>query len=43
MVEKNIISNQQIIATIIIIIFASTLFIFESVFSQLPDNNNAYA
>ena len=42
MVEKNI-SNKEMIATIIL--FASTFFIFESLFSQLPDNNrnNAFA
>jgi glucose/arabinose dehydrogenase len=47
MVEKSIVSTQQIIATkiiiTIIIIFASTVFIFESLFSQFSDNNNAYA
>src|SRR5919112_1835238 len=47
MVEKSIISNQQIrttkIITIIIIIFASTVFIFESLFSQFSDNNDVYA
>ncbi len=43
MVEKSI-SNKEIIATIIL--FASTLFIFQSLISQLLDNNinnNAYA
>ena len=42
MVEKSILSNQQIITTIIIL-FALTLFIFESCFSQLSEYNNAYA
>jgi hypothetical protein len=42
MLEKNI-SNKEMIATIIL--FASIFFIFESLFSQLPDNNrnNAFA
>ena len=42
MVEKSILSNQQIITTIIIL-FTLTLFIFESLFSQLSEYNNAYA
>ena len=42
MIEKSILSNQQIITTIIIL-FALTLFIFESLFSQLSEYNNAYA
>ena len=44
MLEKSNISNKEIIVTIIL--FASTLFIFQYLFSQFPDDNinkNAYA